>query len=129
MERGKNWSGSDPTCYFDKPERNWNCATINEIRSIVYEGQPDKKGVHYEYCDDEKFAIINIHDIEEKRGNYIGRCLYVAWYKNRGGTEALWILNGEGDCPRMPTEDELLAIIRAFSSPPNPTPVGTKTGV
>ena len=114
-ERDKTWSGDDPVCYFDVPEHNWNCATINAVRDICYEGQELKDGVHYEYCDDEKFATINIHSIRDSEG-YIGRCLYVAWYKNRGGTEALWILDGEGDIPRNPTEGELSAIIEHYKA-------------
>ena len=113
-ERGQTWSGSAPSCYFDKPVNNWNCATVNAIRDIVYEGQDLPVGVCYTYCDDEKYATIKIDDVDDDRGNYIGRCLYVAWYKNRGETEALWILNGEYDEPRKPTESELLAIIRYY---------------
>jgi len=116
-ERGKDWNGSDPNCFFDEPsDHNWNCATVNAIRDIVYEGQDSPRGVHYEYCDDEKFATINIHDVEGYKLNYIGRCLYVAWYKSRGGTEALWILDGEGDIPRKPTEEELLSIINYYKT-------------
>jgi len=115
MERGEQpWEGDAPICYFDNPKRNWNCATINAIRDIVYEGQEEKDGVHYEYCDDEKFATINIDAVDDSYQNHIGRCLYVAWYKQRGKTEALWILGGEEDEPRNPTEDELLAIINHY---------------
>ncbi len=121
-ERIKNWSGDDPVCYFDNPSQNWNCATLDNIRDLVYEGHELKSGIHYEYCDDEKFAIINIHEVEidneDRNGFYIGRCLYVAWYKNRGGTEALWILDGE-DMPRFPTEKELLAIINYYDKQPS----------
>ena len=116
QERTKNWCGDDSICYFDDPSENWNCATLNGIRDICYEGQLTlPEGVHYEYCDGEKFAAINIHEVEDSKGNYFGRCLYVAWYKNRGGTEALWILDGENDTPRTPTEDELLAIINYYA--------------
>jgi len=115
-ERVKDWSGDDPTCYFDDPDHNWNCATLNRIRDICFEEQDLPNGVHYEYCDDEKFATINIYEVSDDEGNYIGRCLYVAWYKNRGGTEALWILDGEGDIPRNPTEKELLAIIAYYKT-------------
>ena len=114
LKRVKDWDGDDPVCYFDKPKLNWRCATINAIRDIVYEEQDLPNGVHYEYCDDEKFATINIHDIEDDGGNYIGRCLYVAWYKSRSGTEALWILDGRDDIPRQPTENELIAIIAYY---------------
>lgn len=114
LERVKDWKGSDPACYFDG-EHNWNCATVNEIRELCYEGQDLKEGIHYEYCDDEKFATFNIHEVEDDKCNYIGRCLYMAWYKQRGCTEALWILDGEDDVPRKPTEKELLAIIRHYA--------------
>ncbi len=114
-KRGQTWIGSAPACYFDSPDRNWNCATVNAIRDIVYEGQELKDGVHYEYCDDEKFATINIHEITDDKENHIGRCLYVAWYKQRGSTEALWILDGEDDVPRKPTEAELIAIIKQYA--------------
>lgn len=115
LKRRKTWRGNNPVCYFDKPDDNWNCATVGAIRDLVYEGQKLKLGIHYEYCDDEKFATINIHDVTDDKDNYIGRCLYVAWYKNRGGTEALWILGGEGDIPRKPTEKELLAIVQYYT--------------
>ncbi len=113
-ERRQTWKGSPPVCYFDNPSQNWNCATLNAIRDLVYEGQELKDGIHYEYCDDEKFATVNIYNIDDDKGDYIGRCLYVAWYKNRGATEALWILDGEDDIPRAPTEKELLAIINHY---------------
>ena len=109
LSRVKDWAGDDPTCYFDGGH-NWNCATVNAIRELCYEGQELKQGIHYEYCDDEKFATFNIHYIE----SYIGNCLYVAWYKQRGSTGAIWILGGEGDIPRKPTEKELLAIIKYY---------------
>ena len=123
LERTKNWCGDDSVCYFDDPSRNWNCATLNGIRDICYEGPgqlPKSErlratGVHYEYCDDYKFATINIHDVQDSKENYFGRCLYVVWYKNSGATEALWILDGENDTPRTPTEDELLAIINYYA--------------
>jgi hypothetical protein len=114
IKRGKNWNGSDPVCYFDNPKSNWNCATINGIRDICYEGNDPIKGVHYEYCDDNKFATINISDIRDGKDNYIGRCLYVAWYKNRGNTQVLYILDDNYEPPSTPTEDELVSIINHF---------------
>ncbi|MBA7637624.1 hypothetical protein ES703_45270 [subsurface metagenome] len=113
-ERGKDWRGDGPICYFEDPKHNWNCATVNAIRDICYEGQKLPNGVCYQYCDDGKYATINISEVDDSKGNYIGRCLYIAWYKSRGGTEALWVLNGEYDEPREPTEAELLAIIKHY---------------
>lgn len=114
LERGKTWKGSDPVCYFDDNKRNWNCATLGEIRDIVYEGQDLPREINYQYCDDDKFATLNIHEVRDKDDRWIGRCLYVAWYKNRGRTDVLWILDGSDDIPREPTEDELLSIIKYF---------------
>lgn len=106
IDRGKTWLGDDPTCYFDDPEHNWNCATVNAIRDICYEGQGLPVGVDYTYCDDEKYATIKIDEVGVE---WLGYCLYIQWYKQRGHTDQLWIL-GNG-VPRTPTEEELLAII------------------
>ena len=114
-ERVKPWVGDDPLCYFEDVKENWMCATVNAIRELCYEGQPElPRGVHYDYCNDAKFATFNIEEVKTEEGNYIGRCLYVAWYKTRGYTEALWVLNAL-ETPRPPTEEELLAIIRHFT--------------
>mgnify|MGYP001578079903 CR=1 FL=1 len=80
----------------------------NEMTELVRHDE------HHEYCNDEKFATININEVEAPNEGYIGRCLYVAWYKNEGGTDGLWILDG-AETPRQPTETELLAIIRAYT--------------
>jgi len=119
LERGKTWEGDDPVCYFDDHNRNWNCATLSEIRDICYEGQDLQSGVHYEYCGDDKFATFNIHEVRDKGDRWIGLCLYIAWYKNRGMTDAIWILDGRDDIPREPTEDELLSIIEYFKGNEN----------
>lgn len=119
-ERGQTWSGSPPTCYFDSPNRNWNCATVNAIRDIF---APDgwwveldalPKGVTAVFAEDTTYGLIKIDDIDamyEENDEWVG-CLYVQWYKRRGATDSLWIL-GDGE-PRKPTEAELLAIIRHY---------------
>lgn len=108
-DRGKTWEGSNPTCYFIDPKNNWNCATVNAIRDICYEGQNLPHGVQYMYCDDEKYATIKIPD-----GSDIDAlCLWVQWYKNRGGTGSLFLLDSYNP-PREPTEGELLDIIDAY---------------
>jgi len=108
-ERGKDWNGDDPVCFLDGGfGRNWNCATLNAVRDICYEGQnPMPHGVDYQYCDNMKYATIRIEEVEDGE---IGMALWVAWYKNRGATDAMWILNSD-EPPRIPTEDELEAII------------------
>lgn len=120
--RGKTWEGSDPRCAFTGGETanarvfnpdNWNCATLNRLRTLVYEGQsPMPAGVDYQYCSDQKYATVCIEDIELE-GKPIGLALWVAWYKSQGQTEAVWILDSEGP-PRPPTEAEMVTILEHY---------------
>jgi hypothetical protein len=112
-KRGKTWNGSEPQCGFDTGVfgDNWNCATVNAVRDICYEGQELlPSGVDYQYCEDQKYATINIDHIEID-----GRplALWVSWYKNRGRTDAMWLLFDDKP-PRKPTEAECLAVVAAY---------------
>ena len=115
--RTKNWQGDDPRCAFDNEDHrfqadNWNCATVNALRELVYEGQvPMPASVDYRYCDDQKFATVQIDGID----NYdeaIGLALWLTWYKSRGSTDAIWVLDSTRP-PRAPSEDEVLAVLHA----------------
>lgn len=109
--------GSSPTCAFTEgvfsPD-NWNCQTVGKLRDLCYEGQEKMPaGVDYQYCDDQKYASIHIDDVwvDDK---WIGLCLWITWYKNRGRTDDMWILNADKyneNPPRRPTEVECLAVI------------------
>lgn len=111
--RGKTWKGDDPTCAFLSgwfSDDNWSCATAGLIRDICYEGQKPRLGVDYQYCDDQKYATINIDHIES-----IGAlALWVTWYKKRGATDGMWLLFSDGP-PRKPNEDECVAIVASFA--------------
>lgn len=126
--RGKDWNGDDPKCAFDGEfSKNWNCATLNAIRDICYEGQdPMPPGVDYRYCDDMKYATVKIDELEDENGDHIGMALWVCWYKNRGCTDAVWILDAYLP-PRRPTESELEAIIRAYAHRQRSAPANTGT--
>lgn len=114
--RGQTWNGSPPICAFDDFERNWGCATVNAIRDIVYEGQsPMPQGVDYQYCDDMKYATVGVDNVELSTGPAMA--LWVAWYKSRGTTDALWLLNSD-EAPRRPTEADCLAICAAYGVTP-----------
>lgn len=119
QSRGQTWNGDPPRCAFDGAfGNNWNCATLNALRDICYEGQdPMPSGVDYQYCDDMKYATIRIDHIERQDGNRIGMALWVSWYKSRGTTDAVWVLDSDGP-PRIPTENELLAIIAGYGRTP-----------
>ncbi len=127
--RGKTWNGSDARCAFETgafSAENWNCATLNALRDLVYEGQnPMPPGVDYRYCDDQKYATVHIDGVELD-GERIGLALWVSWYKSRGSTEAVWLLS-ESAAPRAPTERELLAILAHYriavpGAPASPEP-------
>lgn len=122
QQRGKDWNGDNPNCPFDCDGNllgdNWNCATINAIRDICYEGQehmPD--GVDYQYCGDQKYATIKVDEIEDLDAD----ALWVSWYKNRGGTDQLWLLSSNY-YPRQPMEQELLDIISYYRVKERTTP-------
>lgn len=104
-ERGKTWKGSDPICYFDDFEGNWNCATLNAIRQVCYDVL---KGVCHIFYDDEHCVLMDIGFVQ-CNGVWFGYGLYVQWYKCRGRTVRLLVMSD--DEPRRPTEGELLAII------------------
>ena len=82
-------------------------------------------GVDYRYCDDEKYATIYVDHVGRGDawagtpapdvGEYLAMALWVAWYKSRGKTDAMWLLCN-GDPPRPPTEAECLRIIAAYKS-------------
>ena len=100
-------------CYFSNSNNEWNCQTVNLIRDLVYEGQELKHGIQYIYCDDQKYATIKIDDVRIQDVR-IGLTLWLTWYKQRGHTEALWILD-EYNKPRKPTEEELLEIVKSYN--------------
>ena len=116
-ERGKTWNGSDPVCAFANgafSEDNWSCATVERLREVVCEGQnPMPPHVDYRFCFDQKYATVQIDHVEDAQGERIGLALWVSWYKNRGRTEAMWVLDADKP-PRAPTESELLAILAHF---------------
>ena len=107
QERGKTWGGENPKCFLQGFEDNWNCATLNAIRNICFEGNELPGWVDYQYCDDEKYATIRISEIDIERNPL---ALWVQWYKSRGHTQALWLLYSDRP-PKQPNEDELLSII------------------
>ena len=113
-KRGQTWQGDRPRCAFKTKAfgENWNCATVNSIRDLVYEGQPAVEGVDYRYCEDMKYATVKIDEIELEKGHALA--LWVAWYKSRGGTDAMWILDSDQP-PRPPTEDDLLRILAHYT--------------
>lgn len=115
-ERGKTWNGSDPRCAFKTGGTfgdNWNCATVGMIRDLCYEGTEHQRGVDYQYCDDQQYATVKVNHIEDLADRPLA--LWVSWYKNRGETDAMWLLFDDKP-PRRPTEQECLLIAQVYSS-------------
>lgn len=114
-KRGKTWRGDDPKCAFENgvfSRDNWSCATIHALRDIVYEGQKLPSGIDYQYCDDQKYATIKVSELDLDGHPY---ALWISWYKNRGATDALWLLFDDF-APRRPMESEVLAIINHYKT-------------
>ncbi len=119
--RPKTWKGDDPKCGFTSgqfAEANWNCALVNEIRELAT--RTGDYRINRQCEENQQYASISLLDINtlpEKDGN--GRmnsqpvCLWVGWYKNRGRTEAMWLMF-ETLPPRAPTEEECRAILNAY---------------
>ena len=119
LERGKLWEGATPKCYFDNPQDNWMCALVTAVRHLCPPYEEPRSGIHSEYCDDDWYAVIKTDDIWEGElwdKEDLSRCLYIAWYKDRGHTETLWFLGSGSFIPRIPTEEELLAILGHYKN-------------
>ena len=111
--RVKTWSGDDPKCSFPNGGEfvadGWNCATANAVRDLC--GQDEEQpAADYRYCDDQNYSTIKVDAID----NLNALALWVTWYKHRGRTEAMWLLNPY-DAPRKPTEADCLKIIAALA--------------
>lgn len=106
-ERGQDWLGDAPVCSFPKglfSPVGWNCATANAIRDIVTVVQ---------YIEDQHYATIPIGDVIVDERFYPGDMLWITWYKNRGRTDGMWLLEGN-DLPRRPTIAECEAIVQYY---------------
>ena len=92
-------------------EDNWCCATLDLIRCLCYEGQDLHHYINYQYCEDQKYATINISYCEKVEGD----TLWISWYKQRGKTDSMWILDSYNK-PRRPTEEDCVIISEYFDN-------------
>lgn len=90
-KRGKTWNGDDPKCGFTNDgafdSGNWNCATLNLLRSIAEEIN------QIQYLEDTSLATIPIRD--GKRFGWI----VLSWYKSRGRTSSARFIFDKTDIP------------------------------
>lgn len=114
--RVKNWNGDNPKCGFlgggHFTTENWNCATVIQMRGLCVSGH---KAVDLRHHDEQWAASIDLGamDLPDDTAPP-ARTLWVSWYKSRGRTEAMWLLD-EFAVPRRPTEAECLAILKGLS--------------
>lgn len=92
-------------------ENNWCCCTLDLIRDLCYERKNSHHYINYQYCEDQKYATINISYINEVAGD----TLWISWYKNRGKTDNMWILDSYNN-PTRPTEKDCLLIAKYFQN-------------
>ena len=108
--REKTWNGDDPNCPFkdgDMFGENWNCGQINKIRELCEQAEMGNTFyMDYQYCDDQKYVSINVDEVNLDEP---ALCLWVSWYKSRGGTDAMWLLSDSRE-PKLPTFDDLQKI-------------------
>jgi hypothetical protein len=90
-KRRKTWTGDDPKCGFPNDESfdsgNWNCATLNSLRSIA-----EKLG-NIKYMEDISLAVIPVYGDE-----YTG-WIVLSWYKSRGRTSLARFISDSTDIP------------------------------
>ena len=104
------WNGSNIECPFQDSNtfsKDWNCGVVSRIRDlceIAMNG--DVYGLQYQFCNDQKYVTIRTSEIEVDGEYSLGLCLWVTWYKSRGGTDAMWILD-DYNTPRLPTYKDL----------------------
>lgn len=85
--RVKDWEGSDPICAFTKGffavgDDNWNCATMNALRSVVFNDI---------YSEDQSFASLSVPDEPA--------FVVLSWYKSRGKTDFAAVIFPKGVQP------------------------------
>ena len=100
-ERRQTWEGEAPRCSFPDgvfDSSGWNCATANAIREFCTE---------HKWCDDQYHATLDISELDSP---YMGEAMWVTWYKNRGRTDQIIILDSlEG--ARVATLEDCEAVI------------------
>lgn len=108
--RGKTWNGGDPECGFTEDGTfkvdNWNCASLNDLRQWIYTGVVSNT-IHT-YREDYSYVVIDIEDVEPVEGRY----LHLSWYKSRGKTDNIMIVDTDNGVLRTATLDDIEAILR-----------------
>ena len=110
----KSWNGDDIICPFQNSQKfgdNWSCGIISKIKNLCNLAIENKDHrLQHQYCNDQNYITIKTDNGDSR----LGLCLWISWYKSRGRTEAMWILD-ENNPPRQPNFEDLEAIIKYYS--------------
>lgn len=121
LERGKTWSGSDPTCAFNAGEfntDNWNCATMNRLREIATGYLFPPPSGSFFARDDSDNASIGVLPLGcgLDEDDWLQGYLVMTWYKDRGRTGQAWIMNDDDPpmCLTLGMAEAILTIYNAW---------------
>jgi hypothetical protein len=108
MERRKDWEGDDPKCAFETSvfdPKNWNCATMNKLRSIASAFDPDSLPAYQSFGWSTRFCDISLAVITvSESDNYGERFVVLSWYKERGRTGQAWVFCEDAEPERLTLE-------------------------
>ena len=113
--QSKDWEGDDIRCPFENGTEfghNWRCGIIRKIRVICDKAvdRSDSRLHHGSSCDQNYVTI----DTGFADGE-LGICLWVSWYKDRGSTDSMWVMDSEGPSYK-PTFEQLERIVNYYGS-------------
>lgn len=100
---------------------NNQCATLEPLRVMLEEaspgwGEPRRAGfssIRVSHIESQTYAIIDACELDAMPDDD-PLCLFVSYYKRRGKTEVMQFMFDDGNPPRPPTEQECLAIAKAY---------------
>ena len=114
------WAGSPRECTFVDgstfSSHNWNCATVTRLRAFC---EPERAsvldGVTIYATNDAWHALIDVSEVllHEQSNGIVW--LQVIWYKRRGQTLNVSVIDTEGDAASA-TEAQCLAILKHLES-------------
>jgi hypothetical protein len=114
-DSAKTWTGDDIKCPFQDSEEfgnNWNCGLIIKIRQLCNIVVEDTHlNMSHQLIEEQHYVFIKIDGVIE----ILGEVLMVSWYKNRGRTDAMWLLSDVDD-PVKPTQTDLEKILKYYDA-------------
>lgn len=114
------WSGSLRECAFVDgsafSSHNWNCATVNRLRALC---EPERRsvldGVAIYATNDLWHALIDVSEVPLHEQSNSIVWLQVIWYKRRGQTLNVSVIDTEGDVASA-TEEQCLTTLKHLES-------------